>query len=65
MFISDIKIGDKKIVDKIPLRLMELGLIPGKEIEVISKSNNGPILILCGETRIAIGEDIAKSIIVK
>ncbi len=65
MFISDIKRGDKKIVEKIPLRLMELGLIPGKEIEVISRSNNGPILILCGRTRIGVGVDIARSIKVR
>ena len=68
MFISDIKMGDKKIVEKIGIlscRLMELGLIPGKEIKVINKSKNGPILILCGRTRIGIGAEVAKSIIVK
>ena len=44
-------------------RLIEMGIAPGVEIEVISRHPfRGPLVLQIGGTRLALGRDIAKAI---
>jgi Fe2+ transport system protein FeoA len=44
--------------------LIDMGLNIGSEVEVISSIRKGPLLIVCGETRLMIGFGMAKKIMV-
>jgi Fur family ferric uptake transcriptional regulator len=44
--------------------LIDMGLNIGSEVEVISSIRRGPVLIVCGETRLMIGFGMAKKIMV-
>ncbi|ABR55460.1 FeoA family protein [Methanococcus vannielii SB] len=46
-------------------KFYELGIIPGSKITIISKNNQGPILIRVGNSKIAIGRGMARSIFVE
>lgn len=69
MNLTDLKIGETGIIKKInggkklKLRLIELGIIEGTEIRILSKNTCfGPVLIYIKGTKIALGEDIIKNI---
>ena len=69
MNLIDLKIGEAGIIEKInggkrlKLRLIELGIIEGIEIRILSKNTCfGPVLICIKGTKIALGEDIIKNI---
>ena len=45
-------------------RLASMGLVPGTELEVISKSARGPLVVLVGETRLVLGRGMVNKILV-
>jgi DtxR family Mn-dependent transcriptional regulator len=45
-------------------RLCSLGLIPGLPVKVLRKISNGPIVIEMKDTQIALGRDVAESLLV-
>ncbi|HOV09377.1 MAG: FeoA domain protein [Spirochaetes bacterium ADurb.Bin218] len=46
-------------------KLISMGLVPGKEIEVISSSGHGPVVVKVDDTRIALGHGLADKVIIK
>ena len=72
MNLIDLKNGEVGIIKKIngnkelKLRLIELGIIEGSEIRILSKNICfGPVLVYIKSTKIALGEDAIKNIIIK
>lgn len=47
------------------VRLLQMGITPGAEIEVIENSSRGPILIRARGSLISIGRGIARRILVE
>lgn len=45
-------------------RLVDMGLSLGSKVEVLVAGNNTPLLVACGQTRLAIEPDLARSIMV-
>jgi len=45
-------------------RLIEMGVYPRARLEVVRSSDHGPVIIKVGESRLAIGRNIARSIVV-
>lgn len=45
--------------------LRDMGLLPGKVIEILNNQGYGPVLLKVDETRIAIGRGIAMKIFVR
>jgi len=43
-------------------RLSALGLIPGAEVEVLSNTAHGPVILMIGESRIMLGRGMAQKI---
>ena len=46
-------------------RLMEMGLVPGSLVEVVSNNNRGPVIIRVRGVIIALGRGMASRIIVE
>jgi DtxR family Mn-dependent transcriptional regulator len=63
--------GGKRVVVKIPEeraaveRLLALNVIPGVEVKVLEKLPRGAIVLLCGNTRVALSHNIASQIEVR
>jgi len=56
------KVGGKRIAE----RLRAMGIVEGKRLRVISKmALGGPQVIMVGNTRITIGQGMAKKILVR
>jgi len=53
--------GGEKLRDK----LLSMGLLPGKDIEVLSVRKNGPVIVKINDTRIVIGHGMASKIVIK
>ena len=45
-------------------RLLEIGIYPGAELEVVSTGDRGPVIVKVGETRLALGRNVARSVMV-
>ena len=45
-------------------RLASMGLVPGTELEVISKSATGPLIVSVGDTRLVLGRGMVNKILV-
>ncbi len=65
--ISDLKKGERGIIEKflidIPLPLIEMGCLPGREILMVQEAPlNDPICIEINGSRIAIRTELAKNI---
>lgn len=52
--------GGEKLRDK----LLSMGLIPGKVIEVLSVRKSGPVIVKINDTRIVIGHGMASKIVI-
>jgi Fe2+ transport system protein FeoA len=52
--------GGEKLRDK----LLSMGLLPGKDIEVLSVRQNGPVIVKINDTRIVIGHGMASRIMI-
>ena len=69
--LTDINAGAAVIVDKIDgggafkEKLLSMGILPGKVIEVLSARKNGPVVIKVSDTRLALGHGMAHKIHVK
>ena len=46
-------------------KLISMGLLPGREVEVISARGRGPVVIKVNETRLALGHGMAQKIYVR
>ncbi|MDD4294960.1 MAG: FeoA family protein [Candidatus Omnitrophica bacterium] len=46
-------------------KLMDMGLIPGSPVTVINNPGNGPVSIMIKGSKIAIGYELAKKIMVR
>lgn len=68
--VSDLKIGEKGIIDEInideiPLKLLEMGCLPGNFIELIQIAPLGdPYYFNINDSHVAIRKETAKEIIV-
>lgn len=66
--IADLKKGEKAIildfpVDSIPLKLIEMGCLPGNEISLVQTTLfNDPLFLTINESNIAIRKDTAAKI---
>ena len=66
--IADLKIGETGVIKQvcfndIPLKLLEMGCIPGKEVELVQIAPfNDPLYIIVNGSHIAIREEIAELI---
>jgi ferrous iron transport protein A len=67
--LTALKTGERALISNIirgrgvQQRLMDLGLIPGTSIEVISHHPfGGPILLKVGSSHVALGRGVAKAI---
>jgi len=65
----DLKTGAKAFIENINAglgarkRLMELGLLPGTQVEVVARHPlGGPILLKVGSSHVALGREIARKI---
>lgn len=70
---TDIKLTDTEVSslvkvisinggDKLREKLLSMGILPGKNIEVLSVSKKGPVIIKSSDTRIVIGHGMASKI---
>lgn len=68
MFLSALKIGEKAVIkdfnpDLIPLKLIELGCLPDKEVELVQVAPLGcPMYFIMDDNRVAIRREIANEI---
>ncbi|MGB9823485.1 MULTISPECIES: FeoA family protein [Thermodesulfovibrio] len=46
-------------------RLRDIGIFPGKVVEVLSNQERGPILLKIDESRVAIGRGMAMKILIR
>ena len=66
--VANLKIGEKGIIKQvcfndIPLKLLEMGCIPGKEIEMVQIAPlKDPLYIIVNGTHIAIRKEVAELI---
>ena len=66
--IAQLEIGEKGIIcdialDNIPLKLLEMGCLPGREVELLQKAPlNDPLYIRVSESYIAIRVETASQI---
>ncbi len=69
--LTDMVTGSLAIVDRFEgggafkEKLISMGILPGKEIEIISSRKNGPVVIRVNDTRLALGHGMAYKIHVK
>jgi len=45
-------------------RLLEMGIYPGAKLEIVRTCDRGPVIVKVGETRLAVGRNVARSVIV-
>jgi len=70
MLLSDVKNGDKIKLESINggvcmrNRLISMGLFIGSEMEVITSSGQGPIVISVQDSRLALGHNMARKMTV-
>ena len=71
MNIAQLEIGEKGIIceialDKIPLKLLEMGCLPGKTVELLQKAPlNDPLYIRVNGSHLAIRVETANQIAVR
>lgn len=69
--IADLQKGEKAVildfsVDSIPLKLIEMGCLPGNEIELVQTTLfNGPLFLMINGSNIAIRKDTAAEILIE
>ncbi|MGB1041933.1 MAG: FeoA family protein [Tenacibaculum sp.] len=68
--IASLHVGEKGIIseeslDKIPLKLLEMGCLPGTEVELLQIAPlNDPIYICVNDSHLAIRKETASQIII-
>ena len=69
--LANLHTGERGIVtslkggEKFRNKMLALGLIPGKEFEVIKGNKNGPFVLKIDETRLMLGYGMAEKIIIE
>ncbi|WP_430410686.1 FeoA family protein [Kordia sp.] len=69
--VADLKKGEKAIildfsVDTIPLKLIEMGCLPGNEVALVQTTLfNGPLFLTINGSNIAVRKDTAKQILIE
>lgn len=69
--VADLKKGEKAIildfsVDTIPLKLIEMGCLPGNEVTLVQTTLfNGPLYLTINGSNIAVRKDTAKQILIE
>ncbi len=69
--LTDMGTGSLAIVDRFEgggafkEKLISMGILPGKEVEILSSRKNGPVVIRVNDTRLALGHGMAYKIFVK
>ncbi len=68
--LSEAQIGKHKVISieggaSVKDKLLCQGVLPGKEIAVVTRKNNGPCVIEVGLTKIIIGGGMAEKIMVE
>ncbi len=48
--------------DRVSQRLLALGIVPGTNIKVLRNSSFGPLIIMAGETKLALGRGVSSKI---
>lgn len=70
MFLSDLEPGAEAVIDsfdtdKLPLKLIEMGCLPGNKITLIHRAPfNDPLYIKIEEAHLAIRQEIANQIVI-
>ena len=63
--------GDRVVVlklfggERFKERLLSMGILPGKDIEVMAILRHGPVIVRVNDTRVVIGHNMAEKIFVK
>ncbi|MEO1763162.1 MAG: ferrous iron transport protein A [Cyanobacteria bacterium J06629_18] len=70
IFLSQVQAGEIiLVVDILPIDCIEelknMGLLPGKEIQVISRTTTGSVIVIADNQRIGLGKDMARNIKVR
>lgn len=69
--IADLKKGEKAVIldfpiDTIPLKLIEMGCLPGNEVALVQTTLfNGPLYLTINGSNIAVRKDTAKQILIE
>jgi len=69
--IANLKVGEQGIIEdlaieNIPLKLLEMGCLPGKKVKLLQKAPlNDPLYICVNGSHLAIRTETAKQIIIK
>lgn len=69
--LADVKKGNivklKEIIGghKIKKRLLDMGLLPGTELKIVSSNNMGPMIIEVNNSRLALGRGLSKKVLVE
>ncbi|TKA97902.1 ferrous iron transport protein A [Cereibacter changlensis] len=45
-------------------RLSDIGILIGREVEVIRRGGSGPLVVAVGDTRLALGQEVSRRIFV-
>ena len=61
---SHVKIDKISGGDKLRDKLLSMGLLPGKNIEILSVRKNGPVIVKVNDTRLVIGHGMASKILI-
>ncbi|MFK7749022.1 MAG: ferrous iron transport protein A [Kordia sp.] len=71
MTVADLQKGEKAVildfsVDAIPLKLIEMGCLPGNEVTLVQTTLfNGPLFLTINDSNIAIRKDTAAEILIE
>ncbi|MCG8514404.1 MAG: ferrous iron transport protein A [Halanaerobiales bacterium] len=69
--LSNLHTGEKGIVTSLKggkdfrNKMLALGLVPGKEFEILKGNKNGPFVLKIDETRLMLGCGMAEKIMIK
>lgn len=45
-------------------RMADLGIVPGREVRIVRSGDLGPVVVMVGETRLALGQEVSRKIFV-
>lgn len=71
VLLSDLKIGEKAIIldvniEEIPLKLIEMGCLPGNEIQLLQKAPFGdPLYFNINDSHVAIRKETAAEVTIR
>ena len=69
--LTDVESGSSVVIERFEgggtfkEKLVSMGILPGKEIDILSSRKNGPVVLKIHDTRLALGHGMAQKIFVK